>query len=197
MNKSKDILLPETFYHIYNRGNNKENLFLEEKNYLYFMQLFEKHLKGKIELLAYSLLPNHFHFFIKTNKIEAHQTEKIFNQSFSNLFNAYAKAINKSYNRDGSLFKERFRRKEITSDSYFTNLIFYIHSNAQKHNLVKDFKEHKFNSYHNFIKNNYSFLNKGLILDWFGGIDKFKMYHNEYNSFKFNNSLILENLDDD
>jgi putative transposase len=197
MKKSSDILLPETFYHIYNRGNNKENLFLEEKNYLYFMQLLEKHLIGKIDLLSYSLLPNHFHFFIKTNRIEEHQTEKIFNQSFSNFFNAYAKAINKSYNRDGSLFKERFRRKVITSDAYFTNLIYYIHFNAQKHKLVKDFKNHKYNSYHNFLKNNYTFLNKKVILDWFSGIDRFEKYHNEYQLLKFDNSLILENIDDD
>ena len=62
-------------------------------------------------------------------------------QHFSNLFNAYTKAINKAYGRTGSLFQDRFGRIQVTADAYFTNLIYYIHHNPQKHGLVDDFRE--------------------------------------------------------
>ena len=62
-------------------------------------------------------------------------------QAFANLFNAYAKAINKGYKRTGSLFEEHFGRIPIMTDAYRANLIFYIHYNPQKHKFVKDFRD--------------------------------------------------------
>ncbi len=191
------ILQPETYYHIYNRGNNKEVIFKEKKNYGHFMTLFEKHILPVAELFAYNLLPNHFHFFIKTKSRPEGKGEKYFSQPFSNLFNAYAKSINKAYNRTGRLFQERFRRKEIDSDSYYTSIIFYIHRNAQHHGLVKDFREHPYSSYHNYINNSYSKLNKTEVLGWFGGVEPFIKYHEGYRLDLIERKFILENTDDD
>jgi REP element-mobilizing transposase RayT len=115
MQKSVEIL-QGGYYHIYNRSNNKELLFKEERNYLYFMQLYEKYIYPLADLLAYCLLPNHFHFFIKTKTFSSEEKSNRFSRSISNMFNAYAKGLNKSYRRDGSLFKERFRRKAIAND---------------------------------------------------------------------------------
>jgi len=50
-----------TFYHIYNRGNNRENIFFQERNYTYFMELWWKHISPIAETWAYCLLRNHFH----------------------------------------------------------------------------------------------------------------------------------------
>ena len=60
---------------------------------------------------------------------------------FTSLFQAYSMAVNKACNRTGKLFQEHFARIEVTPDAYFTNLIFYIHHNPQKHGFVKDFRE--------------------------------------------------------
>ncbi len=58
-------LEPCFFYHIYNRGNNKENIFIEEKNYCHFLNLCKKHLDGVAEVYAYNLLKNHFRLLVK------------------------------------------------------------------------------------------------------------------------------------
>jgi len=54
-----------SYYHIYNRGNNKESIFLDEDNYLYFLTKWKKYLHPFVDTLAYCLMPNHFHFLIK------------------------------------------------------------------------------------------------------------------------------------
>jgi len=63
-----------------------------------------------------------------------------YSQYFSNLFNAYTKAINKNYNRSGSLFEKNFKRILIDDDSYLVQLVCYIHRNPQKHGITKDFR---------------------------------------------------------
>ncbi len=54
-------------------------------------------------------------------------------QRFANFFNAYAKGFNKSYNRTGKLFEERFKKKKVGTNRYYTQMIYYIHANAQRH----------------------------------------------------------------
>jgi putative transposase len=56
---------PGSFYHIYNRGNNKQEIFFEEKNYHHFLNLFQKYLASFVDVYAYCLMPNHFHFLIR------------------------------------------------------------------------------------------------------------------------------------
>ncbi|VAW34164.1 hypothetical protein MNBD_CHLOROFLEXI01-2181, partial [hydrothermal vent metagenome] len=55
----------DQIYHIYNRGNNRENLFLGKENYLYFLKLFSQHIAPVVIVYAYCLLPNHFHFLLR------------------------------------------------------------------------------------------------------------------------------------
>ena len=59
-------LLYDTYYHIYNRGVNGENIFYEERNYDLFLNLYEKHLLPVTELFAYCMLRNHFHVSVRT-----------------------------------------------------------------------------------------------------------------------------------
>src|SRR3982751_6807851 len=98
-------------YHIYNRGNNRENIFREERNYPYFLSLWKNHVHPIVETFAYSLLPNHFHMVVRiryeklNNGHTIHTVEKKVSRHFSNFFNAYAKSINKAYERRGSLFQ--------------------------------------------------------------------------------------------
>ncbi len=58
-------LIPGEYYHIYNRGNNREDIFLEDKNYFYFLDLFKKYISPLADLYAYCLMKNHFHLLIK------------------------------------------------------------------------------------------------------------------------------------
>ena len=57
-------LAPGEYYHIYNRGNNRENLFRQERNYDYFMRLYAQYIAPVALTFAFSLLPNHFHLLV-------------------------------------------------------------------------------------------------------------------------------------
>jgi putative transposase len=162
---------PDTCYHLYNRGNNKEPIFFEDENYSYFLNQFKKHVLPFSEVYSYCLMPNHFHFFIKIN-------EKIlFERGIKNFFISYSKAINKKYNRVGSLFQGRYKVSEITSNSYYTKIITYIHQNPVVAKLVKNMEDYKYSSYSAYLSEKETLLNKQEVLDWFGGVDSFVDNH--------------------
>jgi len=98
------------YYHIFNQGNNQENLFKEKRNYDHFLRLLEKYIVPVGDIFSYCLLKNHFHILVRTKELDE---ELRFSLAFSNLCNAYAKAINKQYNRTGSLFRDRFKRIKL------------------------------------------------------------------------------------
>jgi putative transposase len=92
---------------IWDRGNNGETIFTEERNYEYFLKLFEKHISPIADTFAYCLMPNHFHFLIRIKSdlpgFGNLEGLKPLYGHFFNFFNAYTKAFNKAYNRTGSL----------------------------------------------------------------------------------------------
>ncbi len=179
------------YYHIFNRGINSAVIFKTEDNMAYFLGLIEKHLTGKVEVLAYCLMSNQFHLIV--NIIE---NAEVVSKAFSNLFNAYAKAFNKQQNRTGSLFEKHFRRKRITDETYLKNLILYVHKNPEIHNVATSFKEYKYTSYKNFFSDNESLIskNKGYVLSLFGGLTNFEVTHqSDLQGFK--NLAGLENPD--
>lgn len=137
----------ECFYHIYNRSNNRERIFKEHDNYIYFLKLLSRYILTIADVYAYNLLNNHFHLLVKIKDFENIKAE----QGFSNLFNAYAKALNKKYNRTGKLFEERCKRKKISDDFYLIEIIYYIHLNAQKLKLISDFRNYQYSSYKSIL----------------------------------------------
>jgi len=159
-----EVLVEDSFYHIYNCGNNKENIFIEEQNYVYFLKLVKKHLSKTFDVLTYCLLKNHFHLLIKTKE---EVTSKEISQSFSNLFNSYSKSINKKYGRSGSLFKDRFSRIKLDSEEYVRKLILYIHLNPTHHQFVADFRIYKHSSYNSMLSNKPTSLLREDVLSFF------------------------------
>ncbi|RRR74463.1 MAG: hypothetical protein EI684_06985 [Candidatus Viridilinea halotolerans] len=181
--KSIMPLQPGRYYHIYNRGNNREDLFREERNYRYFMGLYDRHITPVAETFAYCLLHNHFHFLVRISEpvpvpvtTSAAKAMKP-SQAFSNCFNAYAKTINKAYGRTGSLFQDRFGRIEVTTEAYFARLVVYIHRNPQKHGFVADFRDWPWSSYHALTGTSATRLNRSAVLGWFGDQMEFHALH--------------------
>jgi len=101
-------------------------------------------------------------------------------KSFSNLFNAYAKAFNKKYGRTGKLFEERFKRKKIDDEFYLTEIVYYIHANPQKHGLLEDFRKYKYSSFNGILSDKPTALNRKEVLDWFGGVSSYKDCHHDW-----------------
>ena len=171
-------LQEDCYYHIFNRGNNKQHIFFETKNYYHFLNLIKKYLIEVCDIYAYCLMKNHFHLLVKTKE---NIPDKIISQAFSNCFNAYSKAINKSYNRTGSLFQDRFRRKMISDESYLRSLIIYIHLNPEKHKIIGDFTKYDFSSFNSLISEKQTLLKRQVVLDMFGDRENFKLVHLERN----------------
>jgi putative transposase len=176
-------------YHIYNRGNNKQLIFFERKNYIHFLFLFKKYLSDYVDVYAYCLMPNHFHFLVKIK--EHSQTTVVFQttvvlnrlspieKAFRDFFIAYAKGINKAYNRTGALFQQKFKKKYIDDDAYFTTLIQYIHANPVTANLCMEYADWEFSSYNSIIKNSTTLIKRKEVIDWFGSVELFIKIHQE------------------
>jgi putative transposase len=168
------------YYHIHNRGNNRECIFVEERNYRYFLKLYAEHIEPIADTFAYCLLPNHFHFLVYIKDLaglpDLSGLRKP-SQHFSNLFNAYTKAFNKAYDRIGALFQRPFGRIPVTSDAYFIHLVTYIHQNPQKHGLVADFRAWPYSSYHAHLSDKPTRLRRNDVLAWFDGPEGFTMAH--------------------
>jgi len=207
---SPSPLLYDTYYHIYNRGVNGENIFVEERNYDLFLKLYEKHISPVVDTFAYCLLRNHFHIDLRVKSEEeiietlrvssvnnrqarqgnlANQEEgqpskplgsKYISDQFSNFFNAYAKTINKAYGRTGSLFQHPFGRVPITTDRQFWNVIAYIHQNPQKHGFVKDFRDWKYSSYGIILTDRKTVINREETMKWFGTKVEYLSLHKEW-----------------
>lgn len=168
-----------SFYHIYNRGNNGANLFREPPNYHYFLRLYRKYLYPFVATYAYCLLPNHFHFLIRTKDLHELQSglRPDFGKQFANCFGTYAKAVNARYGRTGSLFEGRIKRKRVSSERYFVTLAVYIHRNPQAHGLIGDFREWKHSSYRTLLSEQRTLLQRDTVLAWFGGRQAFVKGH--------------------
>lgn len=119
------------YYHIYNRGNNRQNIFFERNNYLFFLKQFRRYLAEEtVSVLAYCLMPNHYHFLICLR--QDNLSEKMALLSLS-----YTKAINRRFNRCGSLFQGPFQAIHVNREEYLLNLSRYIHLNPVKAGLVQ------------------------------------------------------------
>jgi len=185
-------LEPGRFYHIYNRGNNGENIFLAERNYSYFLNLYVKHIEPVAETFAYGLLRNHFHLCVRIREgrpgrfsndgqqvltVDDSCQVSSTSQAFSNLFNSYTKSINKTCGRTGSLFEKPFQRREVISPQYGLRLIHYIHWNPTKHGFVKDFRDWPYSSYHALLSDKPTYLQREQVFEWFNGRLEFDAVH--------------------
>jgi len=188
---SYEIIEPDRFYHIYNQGNNKEDIFKETINYYYFLTLLKKYIIPVADILSYCLLKNHFHLLVKTKESE---NGKYLPQAISNLCNAYAKAINKKYNRIGSLFRTRYKRKKVLDEKYLKQLLVYINLNPIYHGFTKEIYTYRYSSLRALLSTKTTFLDRDMVLELFDNRENFR-YYIELKKLEFDekmNALLLE-----
>ena len=143
-------LSPETLYHLYNRGNNKQIIFFQERNYDFFKQKALHELSSQVDILAYCLMPNHFHFLISTKAIF---DNKKFSDSLRTLLSSYTRAIQKQEGITGSLFQQNSKFKELTTNEYACACFHYIHQNPLKAGLTKRIEDWPHQSFREYWKN--------------------------------------------
>jgi len=174
----------DRFYHIYNRGNNKDKIFYENENENYFIKKYRFYLDKYVDTLCFCLMKTHFHFLIKVKDIPLDLTHSEkptgltpLEKAFKDFFISYAKSINKKYERTGSLFQYKFKRKEITDNVYLKNVIKYIHFNPVMSGLCFNPENYTHSSYQFILRNDNSWLASDMVIDIFGDIEEFKNYH--------------------
>ena len=151
----------DQYYHIYNRGGNKQEIFLEPNDYYYFLSLFKRHLSDEaefdssgrlfakyndeVEIVAFCLMPNHFHLlsYLKEPKGIIHLMRSV--------MTAYTMYFNKKYKRSGKLYEGIFLASRIDTDVYLWQVSRYIHLNPIDGGY--DFLDYDYSSFGYFAGN--------------------------------------------
>ncbi len=144
-NRTPHIQSSGTYFHIYNRGVNRNTIFFEEENYRFFLQRMNEYNIPELDILAYCLMPNHFHLIVQQHTPEA------ISHYMGRLCKSYVHAVNNRFNRTGHLFEGKYKIKEIDSIEYLLHLSRYIHLNPVRAQLVKGAKEWKYSSYEMYV----------------------------------------------
>lgn len=182
-----NILETDKYYHIYNRANGNEKIFKSAENYDFFLRQYKKHLFPVVDTYCYCLMPNHFHFLVKTRSdqeilsLESYtvfkKKEIFISKQFSNLFSSYTQAFNKQQGRRGNLFMRAFKRKEIKDETYLKKLIHYIHFNPVNAGLCQGPMDWKHSSYKSLISKYPTLLNRQEVLNYFDTVENFIFFH--------------------
>jgi putative transposase len=110
-------------YHVFNHGNNRQKIFFSRENYLFFLKKIKSHITPFADILAWCLMPNHFHLMILVNKTELFTetfqskqkqisgdikklAQKTLNSSIGIMLRSYTRAVNLQLERSGGLFRE-------------------------------------------------------------------------------------------
>ena len=142
----QNVFAPDNYYHIYNRGVNRENIFFSAENFLHCLRLLGKYTKPYlVTIIAYCLMPNHYHLLVR-------QDGEVNLSKFINVvFNAYVQALNRQLGRKGTLFEGRFKYVRVDKDEYILHLCRYIHLNPVRAGLVSRPEDWAFSNYQEWI----------------------------------------------
>lgn len=189
---SRNVQKPDvadSYYHVYARGASKQPIFLEPADYDYFISLFSRylsskpkqdklginypHLYGRIELLSYCLMSNHFHLLI-------YQYEQgSMSQLMRSIMTSYSRYFNFKYKRTGSLYEDTYKASLINADSYLTHISRYIHLNPRY------WQRYRYSSIRNYIDNrDDEWLLKDKVMEQFLGADDYRMFLEDYTEQK-------------
>lgn len=181
-------------YHVYNRGVEKRKIFVDDHDYRFFLFLIKSYLTpaeeqkdnpetqlkrglfvGRISLLCYALMPNHYHLVIKQ------ENESDLKEFMRAVMTSYATYFNKKYKRTGSLFQGVYKGILVREDEYLLHLTRYIHINpiAKRLNLFEGEPDQKGSTFLNELRDGYTsygdyiglrntkWLNTDIILEYF------------------------------
>lgn len=182
MPQRKQIFIPQGYYHIYNRGHNKQAIFLSNKDYQRYLKRLEEYLKKhKVSLLCYCLMPNHIHMILRQEDTES--IERFIHR----LHTSYTMYFNKKYERVGAVFQGRFKAKIIETDEYLLQVSRYIHQNPleilRTQGPALKLEKYSWSSYREYTRESSSKLcNIEVILNYFHNstLERGKLKYQEF-----------------
>lgn len=144
-------LVAGEFYHVYNRGNNRQAVFFERENYLFFLRRVRELLVAgseagaiRVTVVAYCLMPNHYHLLVQPHDDEL-------SRRMQRLSISYTKALNKRLGRSGALFEGQFQAVRVDEEAYLLHLSRYVHLNPVEAGLVRRPADWEFSSYREYV----------------------------------------------
>lgn len=186
-------LVTGEIYHIFNRGSEKRDTFLQPRDYerfrktFYYYQFSDKKPKFSflnkaelnslkpissekyVEIISYCLMPNHFHFLLKQLK------DSGISKFFQQLCNSYSKYFNLKYGRVGPLWQNRFKAVLIENDEQLIHVSRYIHLNPIVSGLLKHLDKYPWSSYQEYL-NMPVICSPRIVLDLFESRENYKEF---------------------
>lgn len=163
------------WYHVMSRGINRNNIFYNDIQRETFLELLSKAITiYGVEIHAYCLMTNHYHLILHTPRGNISHAMKYINSN-------YAQFVNMTMNRDGPLFKGRFKAIVISADDYLINLSRYIHMNPMEAKILDSLISYKWSSYPAYLEkcSRPNWLSTHEIIKRFGA----KQFAKSYKSF--------------
>ena len=166
---------PEHIYHVYNRGNNRTQIFFSPENYIFLLKKIRNEWLSYCDIYCYCLMPNHFHFMIQPNQEgcktiilkEKNTHLQVLSKTIGKTLSSYTQAINIQNKTRGNLFQKKTKAKCLTEvlnnsiysiNDYLLNCFIYIHENPLKSGLTNELKNWPYSSWPDY----YGFRNGSL-----------------------------------
>ena len=182
MARSIFIESPNAFYHVMSRGLNRQSLFYSSKDFNTFINLLRTGVKKfNIKIFAFCLMTNHYHIYLSTPDGNISKFMKFINQSYAQYY------LKKYPEKDGHVFKGRYKRILVEDDKYSQALIAYVHNNPYK--LTEDVADWSYSSYASYFdeKLAFDFVDYGWTLAQFSNdLHSFKIFHDHMKETKWN-----------
>lgn len=146
MSRPLRVQYPGAWYHVMNRGLNRGNIFLNEKDYECFLKLLGESCRlYHVKTVAYCLMTNHYHLVVHTPKGNLARFLRHVN-------GVYTQRFNRSHRRDGPLFRGRYKAILVEADEYLKPLVRYVHLNPVEAGIVKEIGHYRWVSHHIYLK---------------------------------------------
>lgn len=137
------------YYHIYNRGVDRKQLFFDRRDYGFFKARLNRYAtEYQICILAHCLMPNHFHLLLH---IEDSAGDNALPKMMHRLQTSYATYFNKRYNHSGYVFQGRYSGKQVSTTKYLAWLVCYIHLNPEDGGVIESFEDWEYSSHRNYF----------------------------------------------
>ncbi len=165
MGRIKRTWVPDAFYHIVSRGNRRDPLFQDQRDFQVFLHtLSQTHEKTPFELASYCFMTNHYHLQLRSQEEHISKVMALVNKRYANYYNA-------RYRLCGHVFEKRYYSKIIDGPQGMLAVSRYIHLNPLEAKMVKTPEHYPWSSFRYFTnqKKVPPFLCKELILDCFDG----------------------------
>jgi REP element-mobilizing transposase RayT len=194
------------YYHIYNRGVEKIDVFRDERDYRRFLKSLAEfntsesaykidraNRKGLnvdekpyVEIIAYCLNPNHFHLLLKQ------VVESGISEFMRKLGTGHTMYFNKRHDRSGVLFQGKFKSRHVKSNNQLLYLSAYINCNSEIHEIAKA-EKYKWCSFGEYLSREKILCNKEIVLSQFRNAEEYKNFCEE-NAFEIRERRSFEDL---